>query len=147
MRQGQETLDAIERNDEMLTELRISDCWYIDRGSNAVGRYDPAGEGADLDRLGDAIGNNTQLLTLEFYWNDDILAAFNGNREMFVYGLKRNTSIRRLNLEHCDISRGPGLEVLEVLGEGIGLLTTLYMHGRCVLGDEGIRALTSTLRK
>jgi len=133
----------IELNDPTLLELQIGSNFTADPIKGEVGVYEPINS-ADFARLGYNIGKNTHLEGVHFYGTlvleemNIVLAS------EFFLGLKQNSSIRALSLDHCSISENPGIEILNTFANRNSNLTELSLWN-CDIRNGGIH-LVATLR-
>ena len=96
------------------------------------------------------LGNNTHLEAVHYYGGNHgsapqaLVLAMTSNTQ-FLKGLKRNVSIRKLQLSYCDLSDGAGRGILTAFQENISNITHISLT-RCDLGNAGSDVLASTLR-
>ena len=132
--QSQETLRMIEQNDASLTRLFLSPTNHLRQNFRCFNSSDAR----DFSRLGAAIGANTHITT--FGVNLPVTAANGG----FYDGLKRNTSINRLDLINGNIVDGN--DILKVYQEqNINLIDIRIGH--CNLENGGDVIIATTLKK
>ena len=128
---SQETLRRIQENDDTLTTQRIASAY--NGGFNSS-------DGDDFSILGAAIGQNTNLTTLQID-----LAVLDVTYNEFYDGLKLNSSISELLL-HCgndNIAGGVGQKILEAY-QANNNLTELSIHCANLQngGDDHVTAET-----
>jgi len=110
------TLIRIEQNDPKLESVIITSSNY---SSNNTGNHSKLGyfwlhDGADLSRLGSAIGNNTQIQGMTLHGSSD----WTGDTASLLEGLKRNTAIKHLYL-HSGIGIGILNECWQTLASNV----------------------------
>jgi len=130
------TLSRVQRNDPSLRELEL--CNTVHFTHEGMGCYWTI-DSADLARLGDAIGANTNVRELVFYSTDELvdMAANNG---AFFEGLKSNTSINNMFLVNCDIFWGMGRDILNGFVANNSSLTGIGLR-QCTLENGGAGVL------
>jgi len=137
------TLSRVEQNDPTLKHLVVSSTCHFNPAGR-MGEYWPD-DSADLARLGDAIGANTNLRKLFIPGSRAFvdMAADNG---AFFDGLNINTSICNLDLVGCDLSGGMASEILNRFVANNSNITGI-MLGMCTLGNEGAGVLASAVSR
>ena len=134
---SQETLRRVDHNDAQFTVLQIG---YPNHDGGFI-----SSDAGDYSRLGAAIGNNTYLEELIVALDEeeyDVLGAANTE---FFNGLKRNSSIRDLELSCNQHNLVGGIgQILKSYQKINNNLTCLYIHD-AVLDNGGGNVITKTL--
>ena len=139
----QETLRRVEENDDTLKTLQLRE---------GTSMFDFAGrfyskDCRDYSKLGAAIGENTHLTMLEVDLSNDGITFDVINNTRFYEGLKRNTSIYKLDLSSSGIGNNIGSEVgqkiLEAYQENNNLTLLRITNSGLQNGGENI---ATTLR-
>ena len=120
---SEETLRRVEMNDSTLTDLQIGDVpiYYV----ASYGGVFLSNNSDAYSRLGDLVGRNTHLTTLQLENVADELSALEFTNSKFFDGFKNNTSIRTVFLSN---SRGYNIRTL-VGGVGHGILKAYQENG------------------
>jgi len=132
------TLSRVERNDPALRHLMVSNLCVTGEG---LGCYWP-NNSADLARIGDAIGANTQLQRLDIR-SVNALIEMDANNAAFFEGIKDNNSIHHLGL-YLDPFLGLVRDILNEVVANNNILTSIELD-RCTLGNGGTGILTAAL--
>jgi len=118
---SKDTLLAIEQNSDTVTYLKVGDHHLSNEGAFNSRDSD------DYDRLGTAVGTNTHLNKLaitDLYNNVNLNTA----NESFYDGIRRNTTIKDLNLSSIDQNKfDMASKVLKVFAEK-NILTKLLIN-------------------
>jgi len=120
---SQETLRRVELNDSTLTNLQIGDhpIYYV----ASYGGVFLSSNGDGYSRLGELVGRNTHLTTLDVEDVGDELSALELTNSQFFDGLKNNTSIHTVDLDN---NRGNNIRTL-VGRVGHGILDAYQENG------------------
>jgi len=148
---SQQTLRRIEESDPILTAVRLSDfVTYNPRTSRSVESHVKYSQtaawapksAADVTRLGKALAKGGHLERLEIDGRNgfDRLLVSNGS---FMEGLKRNSSIRMLELRSCGDGAVGIVEAFEERCKGLSVIA----FNRCNLGEDGFLSLADSLVK
>lgn len=120
---SQETLRRVELNDSTLTNLQVGDTpiYYV----ASYGGVFLSSNGDVYSRLGELVGRNAHLTTLDVENVGDELSALELTNSQFFDGFKNNTSIHTVSLDN---SRG--YEIQTLVGEvGHGILDAYQENG------------------
>ena len=131
------TLSRLEQNDPTLTEVTVGNL-------GGRGAYWPS-DRPDLARLGDAIGKNTNLRTLDIL-NDHELTDMAANNDAFFDGLNRNTSIGALSLTCCDLSGEMARDILNRFVRNNSNIIGISLR-KCAPCDGGTGILASVVTR
>eukprot|EP00578_Thalassiosira_sp_NH16_P002256 CAMPEP_0181140538 /NCGR_PEP_ID=MMETSP1071-20121207/35356_1 /TAXON_ID=35127 /ORGANISM="Thalassiosira sp., Strain NH16" /LENGTH=371 /DNA_ID=CAMNT_0023227493 /DNA_START=239 /DNA_END=1351 /DNA_ORIENTATION=- len=97
--------------------------------------------GADVTRLGKALARGKGVRRLKIDGTDGLDRMLASDAE-FLEGLRRNTSVRMLELGNCTFSA----EIMKAFEGRVDGLSVIILD-RCDLGDDGGRALADSLGK
>jgi len=136
------TLRRIEQNDPKLTFLYIVNQNYP---TGTAGEGEPARgnfwvhNGADLSRLGAAIGKNTNLKKILLYKSSEWTSRLDTNT--LFEGLQRNTTIKKLYLQD-----GIGIGVLNELVVNNSNLTDIEIYGGDIREGDIAGSIASAMK-
>ncbi|KAL9188741.1 hypothetical protein ACHAXT_007119 [Thalassiosira profunda] len=136
------TIESIEQN-STLSHVCIEGAGYIEF---SFGLKVYPSDGVELARLGRAIGGNTHLGSIAISFLDPSLATIMHGNSAFFEGLRRNSSVKRLCIEHghdMNISEGICGEILDELVANNVNLTSLSFYDCSLTG--GVRDLASAV--
>ncbi|KAL9182973.1 hypothetical protein ACHAXT_004252 [Thalassiosira profunda] len=154
----EDALRRIEENDPALKEVRlvyepVGFAVATNEAEGSVVVYFSAGISPSANffaRLGDAVGNNTQLNILDFSGLQGAVPGVAGNTA-FLDGIRRNSSITTLCLQGVDLSDVGICAVLNCLGgESSNLcdsFTSVQLFRSRSGNDAGVDAFKSTIRR
>lgn len=139
---SQVTLGKVQQNSERFAILELGK-YSMNMNSICMGQFNST-ESGDFCILGEAIGKNTCLTTLQVALRPIELGTTN---QQFYNGLKRNSSINQL-LVYCrneSIAGGIGQEILQAYKENKNL-RQIHIRGRTNLQNGGEQIIADTLR-
>jgi len=137
IRNNQETLQSVFSNDNTLSELLIGsyqDPYSFDGSFTSIVAY-------EYSQLGAAIGINTHITKLTIDPNQRELDSL--KKSDFLVGLKRNSSIRKLEIEMCDIGCQAIASILACPNCNLRSLGLFCMRPK--IDDEGATYLVNGL--
>ena len=130
---SQVTLGKVKQNSERFAILELGK-YSMNMNSICMGQFNST-ESGDFCILGEAIGKNTCLTTLQVALRPIELGTTN---QQFYNGLKRNSSINQLKV-YCrneSIAGGIGQEILQAYKENKNL-RQIFIRGRTNLQNGG----------